>query len=360
MIVENGKSGKIIIQAQANVKPHCQLPSPAASFRGAETLRIRDPGDSRLSPCLLRVINPAMKELWLLFLLLTNPSPAPAIVAAANEQVIDCQNKPLVGKGNGVGIYVSGRTGVVIKNCIVRGFELGLLVENSSRVLVRDSDFSGNFVDDHSALELAGDYPKGGILFRNVTFSTIEKVRAEGNLAGVQIIGGYHNIVRNNDLNKNRGWGIRLLNSPHNLISENVAIYNNRSCWSGPDSGCESAALAVIASDFTMVVGNTFNASGDGIYQGNTWERASNSCTFAYNILNDNVANGIEATFSHDNRFIGNEVKNNNYGFWLGYASYALVSGNVVTGNHSRALQADEGKEIVILNNEGVDATALR
>lgn len=296
----------------------------------------------------------------LLFLFLTGPASAPAIAAAVNEQVVDCQNKPLIGKGNGIGIAVQNKTGVIVRNCIVRGFELGLLVENSARVLVRDSDFSGNYVDDNSALELGDDYPRGGVLFRNVTFSTIEHIKAEGNLAAVQIIGGHHNIVRNSDLNRNRGWGIRLLNSPNNLISENVANYNNRSCWSGPDSGCESAGLAIVNSHFTMVTGNVFNSNGDGIYQGNTWERASHNGSFFFNTLNGNVANGVEATFSHDNRFVGNEVRNNNYGFWLGYASFDLVSGNTVLGNHTRALQADEGHDIVVTNNAGVDATALK
>lgn len=301
-----------------------------------------------------------MKELLLLFLLFfAKPAPA-AIVAAANDQVIDCGGKPLVGNGSGVGIVVQGKRGVVVKNCVVRGFELGLLVQDSSRITVRDSNFSGNYVDDNSALDLAMAMPKGGVLLQNVTNSTVERVNAGGNIAGIQVIGGGRNILRVNDLNGNRGWGIRLLNSPHNMVSENVANNNNRSCWSGYNSGCESAGIALVNSDNTMVVGNTFNANGDGIYQGNTPERASNNCSFYYNTLNENVANGVEATFSHDNRFVGNEVHNNNYGFWLGYASFALVSGNSVSGNHTRALQADEGKSIVILNNHGVDASALQ
>src|SRR5512142_593252 len=97
-----------------------------------------------------------MRELLFLFLLLFPPRTTP-IVAAADNQVIDCraQGTPvLVGNGSGTGITVQGKTGVIVRNCTVKGFELGLLVSDSSRVIVRDSDFSGNYVDDNSALDL--------------------------------------------------------------------------------------------------------------------------------------------------------------------------------------------------------------
>lgn len=288
---------------------------------------------------------------FLLALLLILPSTMKPIVATADNQVIDCQNKPMTGNGTGTGITVQGKSGVVVKNCIVRGFQLGLLVANSTRVTVRDSDFSGNYVDDNSALDLAMSLPKGGVVFQNVTNSVIQHIVASNNVAAVQIIGGGYNVIRNNDLNANRGWGIRLLTSPHNRIEENAANNNNRSCWSGVNSGCESAGLAMVNSDYTMVVGNTFNFSGDGIYQGNTPERASNNNWFYWNTLNDNSANGVEATFSHDNRFIGNELQRNNYGFWLGYASWGLVSGNYIANNRTSPYQADNAQKMNVVNN---------
>src|SRR5918911_622045 len=290
-----------------------------------------------------------MRELFLLFLLVLPPRTTP-IVATADNQVIDCQNQPLIGQGTGTGIVVQGKTGVVVKNCIVHGFELGLLVADSSRVMVRDSDFGENYVDDNSPLDLGGWYPRGGMMFHNVTNSVVQHVVASKNIAGVQVVNGGNNIIRANDLNGNRGWGIRVLNSPHNRIEENVANYNNRSCWSGVNSGCESAGLALVNSDFTMVVGNTFNFSGDGIYQGNTPERASNNNAFYWNTLNDNSANGIEATFSHDNRFVGNELQRNNYAFWLGYSSWALVSGNFVGGNRVQVCGAEHSSNLVLQN----------
>jgi parallel beta-helix repeat protein len=291
-----------------------------------------------------------MHQLLLIFFLLIPPRMNP-IVATADNQVIDCQNKPLIGTGSGTGITVQGRSGVTIRNCIVHGFTLGLLVADSTRITVRDSDFSGNYVDDNSALDLGMSLVKGGVLFQNVTNSVIQRVVASNNVAAVQVIGGGYNVIRNNDLNGNRGWGIRLLSSPHNRVEENVANNNNRSCWSGVNSGCESAGLAMVNSDFTMVVGNTFNSSGDGIYQGNTPERASSNSWFYWNTLDDNSANGVEATFSHDNRFIGNELQRNNYGFWLGYASWGLVSGNFIANNHTSPYQADNSQNMNVANN---------
>ncbi len=81
---------------------------------------------------------------FFLFMLLLLHVPSTPIVATADNQVIDCQKQPLVGNGSSTGIVVQGKTGVVVRNCIVKGFELGLLVADSSRVVVRDSDLSGN------------------------------------------------------------------------------------------------------------------------------------------------------------------------------------------------------------------------
>lgn len=295
-----------------------------------------------------------MRELLLLLSLLIPPASHPIIVQQDN-QVIDCQaeGRPvLIGTGSDTGIIVQNRTGVIIQNCTVKGFDLGLLVADSSNVVVRNSDFSGNYVDDNSILDLGAWIPKGGMMFQNVTDSVIQNVTANNNVQGIQIVKGGGNTIRANNASHNRGWGIRLMESPNNRVEDNVASYNNRSCpeW-GQDAGCESAGIVLVNSDNTIVVGNTANFSGDGIYQGNTENRASHNNAFYWNTLNDNVANGIEATFSHDNRFIGNELQRNNYAFWLGYASWALVSGNYTNGNRVMDCRAEHSNNILLDSN---------
>ncbi|MBI4672015.1 MAG: right-handed parallel beta-helix repeat-containing protein [Chloroflexi bacterium] len=299
-----------------------------------------------------------MRELFLILSLLLPPSSQPLVVQQ-NNQVIDCQaeGRPvIVGNGSETGIVVQGKTGVIIQNCTVKGFDLGLLVADSSDVIVRNSDFSGNHVDDNSILDLGGWAPKGGMMFHNVTNSVIQNVTARGNVQGIQIVQGGNNTLRGSDASNNRGWGIRLLNSTGNRVEDNVASYNNRSCpeW-GRNAGCESAGIVLVNSDNTTVVGNTANFSGDGIYQGNTPDRASHNNAFYWNTLNDNVANGIEATFSHDNRFIGNELQRNNYAFWLGYASWALVSGNYTNDNRVMDCRAEHSNNIVVEDNTFAD-----
>lgn len=295
-----------------------------------------------------------MRELFLLLALLF-PARSQPLVAQQNNQIIDCQAQGtpvLNGNGGGTGIVVQGKNGVIIRNCTVRGFEMGLLVADSTNIMVRDSDFSNNFVDDNSALDLGAWIPKGGMMFHNVTNSTIQNVTASNNVAGIQVVKGGSNTIRANDTSRNRGWGIRIWESPRNRIEENIANYNNRSCPQfGQDAGCESAGIVITNSDFTQVVGNTSNFSGDGIYQGNTPERASHNGSYYWNTLNDNVANGVEATFSHDNRFIGNELRRNNYAFWLGYASWSLVSGNYVSDNRVENCGAEHSQNLVLQDN---------
>lgn len=287
-----------------------------------------------------------------------NP-PSASLVAQQDNQIIDCQaeGRPVItGNGSGTGIVVQGKRGVIIQNCTVHGFELGLLVADSSNVIVRNSDFSNNYVDDNSILDLGAWLPKGGVMFHNVTNSAIQNVTATGNVQGIQIVKGGNNSVRANNATRNRGWGIRLLESSGNRVEDNDASYNNRSCkeW-GHDAGCESAGIVLVNSDNTMVIGNTANFSGDGIYQGNTPQRASHNNAFYWNTLNDNVANGIEATFSHDNRFIGNEMQRNNYALWLGYATYALVSGNYTNGNRVMDCRAEHSNTVIVEANTFAD-----
>ncbi len=294
-----------------------------------------------------------MRELFL-FLSFLLPTSHP-LIAQQDNQVIDCQaeGRPvIVGKRGETGIVVQNKTGVIIQNCTVKGFDLGLLVADSSNIIVRNSDFSGNYVDDNSILDLGVWLPKGGMMFHKVTNSTIQNVTAAGNTIGIQVVAGGGNTIRANDASKNRGWGIRLLNSENNRVEDNIANYNNRSCPQfGNDAGCESAGIVLVNSSNTIVVGNTANFSGDGIYQGNLPERASHNNAFYWNTLNDNVANGIEATFSHDNRFIGNELQRNNYAFWLGYASWALVSGNFTNGNRVVDCRAEHSNNVVVEGN---------
>lgn len=295
-----------------------------------------------------------MRELFIILTFILPPSAQP-IIALQNNQVIDCQaeGRPiLMGNGAETGIVVQGRSGVIIQNCTVKGFDLGLLVADSSDVIVRNSDFSGNYVDDNSILDLGTWLPKGGVMFHQVTNSVIQNVTASNNVQGIQVIKGGGNTLRANNVSKNRGWGIRLMDSTNNRVEANTANYNNRSCpqW-GQDAGCESAGIALVNSDGTTVVGNTANFSGDGIYQGNSEARASHNNAFYWNTLNDNVANGIEATFSHDNRFIGNELDRNNYAFWLGYASWALVSGNYANGNRVMDCRAEHSSNVVVQDN---------
>jgi parallel beta-helix repeat protein len=299
-----------------------------------------------------------VRELFLILTFLVPPSSQP-LIAQQDNQVIDCQaeGRPvIVGSGAQTGIVVQNKTGVIIQNCTVKGFDLGLLVADSSNIIVRNSNFSDNYVDDNSILDLGVWLPKGGMMFHNVTNSVIQNVTASNNVQGIQVVKGGGNTIRANDAGKNRGWGIRLLNSANNRVEDNLANYNNRSCpqW-GHDAGCESAGIVLVNSDNTTVVGNTANFSGDGIYQGNTADRASHNNAFYWNTLNDNVANGVEATFSHDNRFIGNELRRNNYAFWLGYASWVLVSGNYTNGNRVMDCRAEHSSNIVLEDNTFVD-----
>jgi parallel beta-helix repeat protein len=161
-----------------------------------------------------------------------------------------------------------------------------------------------------------------------------------------------------NTTSRNRGWGIYLYWTTASSVYTNTAQYNNRSCWSGKDSGCGSAGIVLTQrSDGNRIGWNTLTHNGDGIYQGNTPGSASNDNEIFNNTIANSVANGIEATFGLRNYVHHNSFTNDNYGGWFGYAQYLRFENNVVRGARVKSVQADNAQFSKYIGNliDGAD-----
>ena len=208
-------------------------------------------------------------------------------IVMADDITINLNGHPLTGNGTGNGITVRARSGVTIKNGIVRDFLTGIFVATSTGIIIKENGFTGN---------------REAVFFNGSTNSTIKANTAWANTSrgfmlrptgsGVQSTG---NVVVDNVITGNPS-GILVFGQPDNTIKGNLI------------SGSTLAALDLIGGG---AVGNEFKdnlltAGAAGILLGPGW---SSGNLFAGNTVSANTC-GLKGTnvanTLKDNVFIGN------------------------------------------------------
>jgi parallel beta-helix repeat protein len=267
------------------------------------------------------------------------------IVITADNLTLDCNGSTFLGDGIGVGLLIQNHSRITVRNCKVHGFDVGMYVVGGQRFLFENNDFSDNYLDDGYPIEDLKPIPHGGMLLNGVTQARIQNSAANHNVAGIQVLNSTRVKLYRNTTNNNRGWGIYLYQTSASQVYTNTANFNNRNCWSGPNSGCGSAGIVLTNhADRNKIAWNTLTADGDGIYQGNTPETASNDNEISRNTIARSAANGIEATYSFRNYIHDNTFTDDNYGAWLGYAQYVRFERNVIRGAHVYSVQHDNAQ----------------
>lgn len=275
------------------------------------------------------------------------------VIVMGDNITFDCNGSTFIGDKTGVGILLQRRAGVTIRNCRVRNFDVGMYVQQGRNFVFERNDFSGNYVDDDYNIEDLRPYPHGGMILNAIQRSRIVGNASNGNMHGIQVLNSARLLLQQNTTNRNRGWGIYLYGTTASQVFSNSVEYNNRNCpeW-GKDAGCGAAGIVLTQqSDHNFVGWNTLRYNGDGVYQGNTPESASNNIEMFNNVIANNVANGIEATFSIGNYIHDNSFDGDNYGAWLGYAQYVRFENNVIRGAHANSVEAPNGQFITFVGN---------
>jgi hypothetical protein len=67
-----------------------------------------------------------------------------AIIIKASNVTLDCHGATLIGEGRGVGIVNFRSNNVIIKNCGIRGYDVGIRVQDARNVTLQDNDVCGN------------------------------------------------------------------------------------------------------------------------------------------------------------------------------------------------------------------------
>ena len=196
-----------------------------------------------------------------------------SIVIAADGITLDGARHTLTGDGTGNGVLLSGRTGVTVKNVIVKNFEVGIFLSNSD----------GNTLTSNTANSNTGD--------------------------GISLEGSDGNTLKNNTANSNVNEGILLNLSNGNTLTSNTANSNG-------------FGILLNLSNGNTLTSNTANSNSFGIFV-----QLSNSNTLTGNTANSNAQSGIFLNISNGNTLTSNTANSNSFGILI------IGSNNVLQRN---------------------------
>jgi len=304
-----------------------------------------------------------------------------SIVVERDNIVIDGKGYTVEGTGSGTGISLSDRNNVTIKNMVVRAFERGIrlddssnntisannvtyneygivLYHSSSKNTLRHNDASDNRynlgiftasasgyiqdIDDSNTVngkpvyywanrrDMAVPLDAGYVVLVNCTRITVKNLNLANNMQGVALAFTTDSIITNNNLMNNFD-GVRLDHSSNNnVISGNNITANT--CYgirlfydpSASPMSTNNVGISKYGNQIdgpscnNAIYGNNITNNGSAI----RLDYPSNNTISANNVIN-NSAEGIGLYGSSSNNTVsGNNIVNNSYGIWF-YGSYS-------------------------------------
>ncbi|MFX0021273.1 MAG: OmpL47-type beta-barrel domain-containing protein [Candidatus Hermodarchaeota archaeon] len=209
-----------------------------------------------------------------------------------------------------------------------------------------------------------GGFPDyfAGIKLINVEYGTIEGCIIRSNEIGIYLIESDYNLITDNLIEANKGFGISLKYSNNNEISWNQASNNQ---GSGIDLGSYGTChyneiIGNIANNnggyrglklfgnYNNVSYNTFNNN----YIGITSEGRSN--IFKGNDISDNAQYGMQISRSRELRILNSSINNTfqSYGIYFWKCQDCIIEGNELLNNNGAILFGDECFNNIISNND--------
>jgi parallel beta-helix repeat protein len=304
-----------------------------------------------------------------------------SIVIERNNTVVDGKGYTVEGLGSGIGIDLSGQNNVTIRNSVIRAFERGVLLDDSTNNTITDNTIldneygivlygssssntlrhndvsnnsynlgvftavaSGYFQDiDYSNTvngkpvyywvnrqDMTVPLDAGYVVLVNCTRITVKDLNLTHNIQGIALAFTSNSIIANNSIADNFD-GVRLDHSSNtNSISGNNITANT--CYGirffHDPSASAMSTIDVRSSEYVSqldgpacnntIYGNNITDNGSGI----RLDYPINNTISANNVLN-NSDEGIGLYGSSSNNIVsGNNVINNYYGIWF-YQSYS-------------------------------------
>lgn len=269
----------------------------------------------------------------------------------------------------GRGIVVRGAKNVTLYNAVVLGFKVAIHAENAPGLTIENIDVSGNYrqhLKSTTQREQLDDWIYGhendkdewlrygaGIYLKNCDGAVIKNCRARNGQNGICLVNCNDATVVDNDMSFMSGWGLALWRSSRCKVIGNRFDYCVRGYSHGVYArGQDSTGILVYeqCSD-NIFAYNSATHGGDGffLYAGHettqrTGEGGCNRNIVYRNDFSHAIANGIEATFSDRNIFMGNKLNHCTHGIWAGYSRRSLIEDNEMS-HCQNGVSIEHGRE---------------
>ncbi len=268
-----------------------------------------------------------------------------SLVIEKDNIIVDGTNHILRGQGtsSSVGVNLSGRNNVTIKNLRLKEFGCGFYLDSSNSNVLSQN----NMADINNGVEIM--LSSNNILNKN-------SITNCGGAIGLSESSG--NSLTQNSLAGNQ-YSISLTNSSHNVISENTitdsegAIGFSQSSYnsvSGNRLNYNSLSLYMDNSSSNILSGNTLTNNDQAIRISKSF---SNNVT--QNVLASNQYS-ISLENSLNNSILGNALTNSTYAISLSQSSINSISENYLDGNQYGMYIMHSSANFIIHNGFGFNA----
>jgi parallel beta-helix repeat protein len=203
------------------------------------------------------------------------------IIIKSDNVILDCNGATINGDDSGIGIYNNGFDDVILKNCNIQNYGVGIGVGYSSYNTITSSSSSNNvrgIVMEYSSYNtltsnsvygnnLDGVYMVGSSN-NTLTFNNVYSNNLFANTNGIALVSSSSNSLTGNNINDNSLNGIDInSNSDFNTLNNNK-IKNNRYGVSLTDSNNTDLNANIICENtiFDLDLVNSYDNSGNNNY----------------------------------------------------------------------------------------------
>lgn len=285
------------------------------------------------------------------------------LIIEHDNVTLDLENSVMIGgdaskspdEAVGRGIVVRNARNVTIRNATIRNYKVAIYAENAPGLTIENCDVSSNYrgrLKSTPMREHYSDWLHGhrnddnewlrygaGIYLLRCDGAKIIHNRARDGQNGICLVSTNNALVEHNDMSFMSGWGLAMWRSNFCRVLKNRFDFCVRGYSHGVYArGQDSAGILVYeqCSD-NLFAYNSATHGGDGffLYAGHetlmkTGEGGCNRNVIYCNNFSYAVVNGIEATFSDRNVFVGNMLANCKRGVWAGYSRNSLIAHNCI------------------------------
>ena len=178
------------------------------------------------------------------------------LVIGADNVTINLNGHTLAGSGTGIGIDVSGVTGVTIKDGTIRNFMTGIRSFNAAELTIKNNQLRQNTdgidfqAGSHGSTikenQFSGNRTRAIMLRADVTQNTVKDNTFTGDRVGILLNGGTYHTVKDNIVTGTTLAGIRIgVTATSNVLKDNTLTLN-------------PAAIEFLTSTDGSAVGNVF------------------------------------------------------------------------------------------------------